>query len=160
MLSCSHVFGCPVYILDPALQDGKKILKWDSRAHQGIFVGFSHEHSSLVPLIFNPHTQRCLHNIMSLSMMPSSLSLPFTPLRSRTDILKSCFTPLGSAFLTRLMRILFGLPLMMNGCPRMNSLSVIMRPTFHGSLGVQPTVFGSYTASCSSTSCSRGSGPS
>jgi hypothetical protein len=57
-LSRSYVFGCPVYVLDPALQDGKKIPKWDSRARQGIFVGFSHEHSSLVPLIFNPRTQR------------------------------------------------------------------------------------------------------
>jgi hypothetical protein len=45
-------------MLDPALQDGKKIPKWDSQAHQGIFVGFSHEHTSLVPLIFNPCTQQ------------------------------------------------------------------------------------------------------
>eukprot|EP00804_Cyclotella_cryptica_P007267 CCRYP_017868-RA/>CCRYP_017868-RA protein AED:0.22 eAED:0.06 QI:0/0/0/1/1/1/2/0/1188 len=57
-LSRAHVFGCPVYVLEPALQDGKKIPKWDSRARQGIFVGFSSEHSSLVPLIFNPRTQR------------------------------------------------------------------------------------------------------
>ena len=54
----AHVFGCPVYVLDPALQDGKKIPKWDSRARQGIFVGFSPEHSSLVPLVFNPRTHR------------------------------------------------------------------------------------------------------
>eukprot|EP00804_Cyclotella_cryptica_P015074 CCRYP_000647-RA/>CCRYP_000647-RA protein AED:0.72 eAED:0.72 QI:0/0/0/0.5/1/0.5/2/0/813 len=57
-LSRAHVFGCPVYVLEPALQDGKKIPKWDSRARQGLFVGFSSEHSSLVPLIFNPRTQR------------------------------------------------------------------------------------------------------
>eukprot|EP00804_Cyclotella_cryptica_P013428 CCRYP_005167-RA/>CCRYP_005167-RA protein AED:0.30 eAED:0.34 QI:0/0/0/1/0/0/3/0/603 len=57
-ISRAHVFGCPVYVLDPTLQDGKKIPKWDSRARQGIFVGFSDEHSSLVPLIFNPRTQR------------------------------------------------------------------------------------------------------
>eukprot|EP00804_Cyclotella_cryptica_P016247 CCRYP_005730-RA/>CCRYP_005730-RA protein AED:0.43 eAED:0.42 QI:0/0/0/1/0/0/2/0/262 len=37
--------------------DGKKIPKWDSRARQGIFVGFSTRHSSLVPLILNPRTQ-------------------------------------------------------------------------------------------------------
>jgi hypothetical protein len=52
-----HVFGCPVYVLDPALQDGKKIPKWDSKARQGIFVGFSDEHSSLAPLVLNPKTQ-------------------------------------------------------------------------------------------------------
>jgi hypothetical protein len=56
-ISCAHVFGCPVYVLDPALQDGKKIPKWNSHARQGIFVGFSSEHSSLVPLVFNPCTQ-------------------------------------------------------------------------------------------------------
>ena len=56
-LSRGHVFGCPVYVLDPALQDGAKIPKWNSRARQGIFVGFSKRHSSTVPLIFNPSTQ-------------------------------------------------------------------------------------------------------
>jgi transposase InsO family protein len=53
----AHVFGCPVYVLDPALQDNKKIPKWDSKARQGIFVGFSKEHSSLAPLVYNPRTQ-------------------------------------------------------------------------------------------------------
>ena len=53
----AHVFGCPVYVLDPTLQDGGKIPKWNSRARQGIFVGFSTKHSSTVPLIFNPTTQ-------------------------------------------------------------------------------------------------------
>ncbi|KAL7484019.1 hypothetical protein ACHAW6_009661 [Cyclotella cf. meneghiniana] len=53
----AHVFGCPVYVLDPRLQDGKKIPKWDSRARQGIFVGFSPHHSTSVPLILNPRTQ-------------------------------------------------------------------------------------------------------
>jgi hypothetical protein len=53
----AHVFGCPVYVLDPRLQDGKKIPKWDSQARQGIFVGFSPNHSSLVPLVLNPRTQ-------------------------------------------------------------------------------------------------------
>eukprot|EP00804_Cyclotella_cryptica_P001528 CCRYP_003749-RA/>CCRYP_003749-RA protein AED:0.13 eAED:-0.00 QI:0/0/0/1/0/0.33/3/0/1355 len=53
----AHVFGCPVYVLDPRLQDGKKIPKWESRARQGIFVGFSPHHSTSVPLILNPRTQ-------------------------------------------------------------------------------------------------------
>jgi hypothetical protein len=51
-----HVFGCPVYVLDPALQDGKKIPRWDSRARQGMFVGCSREHSTTVPLVLNPRT--------------------------------------------------------------------------------------------------------
>ena len=51
------MFGYPVYVLDPKLQDGKKVLKWDSRAQQGIFVGFSLDHSTLVPLVLNPCSQ-------------------------------------------------------------------------------------------------------
>jgi hypothetical protein len=53
----AHVFGCPVYVLDPKLQDNKPIPKWDTKAKQGIFVGFSPDHSTSVPLIFNPRTQ-------------------------------------------------------------------------------------------------------
>jgi hypothetical protein len=52
----AHVFGCPVYVLDAALQDNKKIPKWKSRARMGMFVGFSTEHSSLVPLVLNLRT--------------------------------------------------------------------------------------------------------
>ena len=39
-----------VYVLDSRLQDGKKILKWEPRAQQGQFLGFSKEHSSKVCL--------------------------------------------------------------------------------------------------------------
>jgi hypothetical protein len=49
-------FGCPVYVLDPKLQDGGKIPKWDTRARRGMFVGFSPHHSSRVPLILNLHS--------------------------------------------------------------------------------------------------------
>ena len=41
----THVWGCPVYVLDPALQDNKKIPKWNKRARQAQFVGFSEQHS-------------------------------------------------------------------------------------------------------------------
>ena len=49
----AHVWGCPVYVLEPTLQDGKKIPKWNPRARLGMFVGFSNAHSSLVPLVLN-----------------------------------------------------------------------------------------------------------
>ena len=52
-LKRAHVFGCPVYVLDPKLQDGKPIPKWNSRSQQGMFVGYSKEHSSMVPLVLN-----------------------------------------------------------------------------------------------------------
>ncbi|KAL7449667.1 hypothetical protein ACHAXS_000213 [Conticribra weissflogii] len=44
----SHVWGCPVYVLDPTLQAGKKIPKWNCWSRLGQFLGFSDEHSSLV----------------------------------------------------------------------------------------------------------------
>ena len=52
----AHVFGCPVYVLDPKLQDGHKIPKWNHRSRVGMFVGFSAQHSSLVPLVLNLKT--------------------------------------------------------------------------------------------------------
>jgi hypothetical protein len=45
-----------VYVLDPALQDGKKIPKWNPRARLGLFLGFLEWHSSQVPLILNVTT--------------------------------------------------------------------------------------------------------
>ncbi len=47
----THIWGCPVYVLDPRLQDGKKIPKWNRRARQGQFLGFSEQHSSLVATV-------------------------------------------------------------------------------------------------------------
>ncbi len=44
----THVWGCPVYYLDPKLQDGQKIPKWNHQSCLGLFLGFSDIHSSLV----------------------------------------------------------------------------------------------------------------
>ena len=51
-----HSWGCPVYVLDPKLQQGRKLPKWQPRSRRGVFVGFSKVHSSDVPLILNPRT--------------------------------------------------------------------------------------------------------
>lgn len=51
-----HTWGCPVYVLDPKLQQGKKLPRWDARARRGMFVGFSSIHSSDVPLVLNLQT--------------------------------------------------------------------------------------------------------
>jgi hypothetical protein len=48
-----HTWGCPVYVLDPKLQQGKKLPRWDPKARKGIFLGFSPHHSSDVPLVLN-----------------------------------------------------------------------------------------------------------
>jgi hypothetical protein len=52
----THVWGCPVFVLDPKLQDGKKIPKWNRRSRLGQFLGFSDEHSSLVANVRNLST--------------------------------------------------------------------------------------------------------
>jgi hypothetical protein len=52
----AHVWGCPAFVLDPTLQSGKKIPKWNRRARLGQFLGFSEQHSSLVALIRNLDT--------------------------------------------------------------------------------------------------------
>ena len=51
-----HVWGCPTYVLDPRLQDGKKIRKWQPRARRGQFLGYSQKHSSQIRLIRNLNT--------------------------------------------------------------------------------------------------------
>jgi hypothetical protein len=55
-LTRAHVFGCPVYVLDPRLQDSKKIPKWSMRSRRGIYLGVSKQHSSTVHLVLNPET--------------------------------------------------------------------------------------------------------
>lgn len=60
-LNCTYlrrarVWGCPAYVLQPKLQDGRKIPKWEPRARLGQFVGVSPMHSSVVKLIRNVET--------------------------------------------------------------------------------------------------------
>jgi hypothetical protein len=50
------VFGCPVFVLYPTLQDAKKLLKWQRRSSKGIFLGFSPKHHTNVALVLNPET--------------------------------------------------------------------------------------------------------
>ena len=51
-----HVWGAPVYVLDPKLADGKKIPKWSPRSRQGMYLGFSPKHSSLISNVMNIQT--------------------------------------------------------------------------------------------------------
>ena len=55
-LQRSHVWGCPVYVLDPKLQDGKKLPKWNPRARRGQYLGQSPEHSSTIGDVLNLRT--------------------------------------------------------------------------------------------------------
>ena len=74
----THPFGCLVFVLDPALQDGNKLPKWSTRARQGMFVGFSANHSLLVPLILNVTTGKISpqFHIVFDDKFQTALSLP------------------------------------------------------------------------------------
>ncbi len=49
----SHVWGCPLYVLKPKLQNGQKLPKWNCWSRLGQFLGYSDEHSSLVANIWH-----------------------------------------------------------------------------------------------------------
>ncbi len=53
LLSNSHVFGCPVYVLDPKLQGTSMLPKFSPWSRRGVFDGFLDRHSSTVPLVLN-----------------------------------------------------------------------------------------------------------
>ncbi len=53
-----HPWGCPSYVLDPKLQDGKRLPKWNPRSRQGKFVGLSKEHATSIGNILNLNTKR------------------------------------------------------------------------------------------------------
>ena len=55
-LKQAHPWGCPAYVLQPKLQDGMKIPKWQPRSRQGVYMGFSPIHASSVGIIKNPRT--------------------------------------------------------------------------------------------------------
>ena len=55
-LQRAHVWGCPVYVLDPMLQDGKKVPKWLPCARRGLYVGVSQRHSTTVGHVLNLNT--------------------------------------------------------------------------------------------------------
>ena len=48
-----HVWGAPCFVLDPKLQDGGKVPKFEPRSRQGLHLGWSPKHASTVPLVLN-----------------------------------------------------------------------------------------------------------
>ena len=51
-----HVWGCPTYVLNKAIQDGNKIPRWQPRSDRHVYIGTSRYHASTVPLILNSMT--------------------------------------------------------------------------------------------------------
>ena len=63
IINCTYlrrlrVWGCPVFVLEPRLQDGRKIPKWEPKARMGQNLGYSEAHSSSINLIRNLRTER------------------------------------------------------------------------------------------------------
>jgi hypothetical protein len=52
----ARVWGCPVYVLDPKLQDGKKLPKWRKRSRRGVYLGVSPDHSTTIGRVLNIQT--------------------------------------------------------------------------------------------------------
>ncbi|KAI2501349.1 hypothetical protein MHU86_13085 [Fragilaria crotonensis] len=46
-----HVWGCPVYVLDKMISDGKKLPRWTPRSTRTINMGFSPKHAITVPIV-------------------------------------------------------------------------------------------------------------
>jgi hypothetical protein len=51
-----NVWGCPVYVLDSKMQQGRKLPRWQPRSRRGVNLGLSLQHSSEVPLVLNLQT--------------------------------------------------------------------------------------------------------
>ena len=51
-----QVFGCPVYVLDKKLSDGKKIPRWKARTERFMYIGRSERHAGSAPLVLNLRT--------------------------------------------------------------------------------------------------------
>ena len=55
-LQQARVWGCPACVLDPTLQDGHKLPKWQKRARCGVYLGVSPEHADSVGRVLNLET--------------------------------------------------------------------------------------------------------
>jgi hypothetical protein len=51
-----NVWGYPVYVLDPQMQQGRKLPRWQPRSQRGVNLGLSLQHYSEVPSVFNLQT--------------------------------------------------------------------------------------------------------
>ena len=51
-----HVWGCPVYVSEKAIADGKKLPRWKPRSTCCVNMGLSKKLASTVPLVLNPQT--------------------------------------------------------------------------------------------------------
>ena len=77
-----HTFGSPAYVLEPTLQAGHKLPRWNPRSKVGVHLGKSSEHAGNVSLILDPTT-----NFASAQFHIVHDDDFTSVLRKRTDIL-------------------------------------------------------------------------
>ena len=53
IIATARVWGCPAYVLDPKLQDGKKLPKWTKHSRQAMYLGSSPSLSTTVGRMLN-----------------------------------------------------------------------------------------------------------
>ena len=51
-----HVWGCPVYVLEKTLSDGKKIPRWKPRSTRCVYMGVAPDNATNTPLVLDPTT--------------------------------------------------------------------------------------------------------
>ena len=51
-----YAWGCPVYVLEKTIGDGRKLPRWKPRSTRCVNMGLSSKHASTVPIILNPST--------------------------------------------------------------------------------------------------------
>ena len=63
-----HVWGCPVYVLDKTISDGKKLPRWQCRSNRTMHMGLSPHHASTIPLVLNLETGAICSRTLSYSL--------------------------------------------------------------------------------------------
>ena len=74
-----HPWGCPAFVLEPRLREGKKIPKWDPRSRKGIYLGMSPLHADSVALVMSMSTGAIFHHSFMLYLMTGLKPLDYNP---------------------------------------------------------------------------------
>jgi hypothetical protein len=51
-----HVWGCPICVMDPKIQQGQKVPTWEPGSRRGMCLVLSQQHASEVPVVLNRGT--------------------------------------------------------------------------------------------------------
>lgn len=90
-----HPCCCPIFMLDPSLQQGNKIPRWKPHSCIGTFLGFSPEHASSIPLVLSTTT----------GLVNPQFHVVFNDYFTTTNFLRQIlYLPIGLLFLQLLVK--------------------------------------------------------